>query len=80
MPIDIHTFSYKTLDEIVISFDKAIPKNVQAQKAKLIIYLRTGNESDTTFYTKVRVIDDDDEFVHWTYAHRYPQSAISYNC
>ena len=78
-PVDLECFGYKTKNETIIRFDQAIPHNTMVRKAKLILFLRTGYEDNVTFYTKVRVIDGDDEFVHWTYGHRYPQNAISYN-
>ena len=74
----MQSFNFNTLHEIIINFEKAIPKNLQAQKAKLMIYLRTGNEQQSTeFNTKIRIIDNDDEFVHWSCAYFYPQNAVS---
>jgi hypothetical protein len=45
---------------VIINFEKAIPKHIQARKAKLIMFLMTGNENTTQFSTKIRVIDQDD--------------------
>ena len=59
-PIELESFDYKTLNEIIIPFDKAVPVNTMARKAKINLFLRTGNENNTTFWTRVKVVDVDD--------------------
>jgi hypothetical protein len=59
-PVPIETFTYKTLSEVIISFEKAIPKDIQVESIKLIIFLRTGSEINTTFRTRIRVLNGDE--------------------
>jgi len=45
----VKVFDYKTLDEIIVSFENAVSHQIQAKKVKLILFLRTGYEADVTF-------------------------------
>lgn len=63
----------------MISFEKAVPGHLDVTKAKLILFLRTGKEGPAVFWTRVKVDDGNEQQVHWTYAERYNQQAISYN-
>lgn len=58
-PIALQSFAYQNLSEVVIDFSKAIPKQTMAKKAKLLLFLRTGNEQKTTFWTRTRLINGD---------------------
>lgn len=63
----------------MIPFDNIIPYDCQAKKIKLILFLRTGGEENATFWTKLETRNQGKKFIHWTYGHRHPQNAISYN-
>ena len=75
----LETFKYKTNQVVMIPFDSIVPRNLGAEKIKLLLFLRTGCENSATFRTKVEVINGEDNFIHWTYGARYPQNSISYN-
>jgi hypothetical protein len=41
----------------MIDYSKAVPGTINARKVKLLLFLRTGNEANITFWTRTRVID-----------------------
>ena len=72
--------TFKTRKEIVMNFGSIIPGSWKVKKVKLLLSMGTGTAKRYYFQTmRTRVIDGDEEFVHFTIAETWSQNGVSFN-
>ena len=77
-PINVGTNHFRTTNELIFSFEKAVPKEVRARRVKLVLSWTLGCiRSQGRQRVRTRVLDGKINFVHWTYGYSYYQQAVS---